>query len=140
MGGVARTHLAIEPRLSGGIVELGDRRARVRLQTVPEMVADEDGLVHGGFVFSLADYCAMLAVNEPNVVLASARMEFLAPVAVGEAIEAAAEIVSTTGRAHEVEVVVERVGDRAGVVARGEMSCLVTARHVLAPRDRAAEP
>lgn len=128
MSGEARTHLAIEPRWSGEVVEIGDGTARVRLATLPEMAADEHGLVHGGFVFSLADYAAMLAVNEPNVVLASAEVEFLGPVRVGETVEASAEVVGAGERSRRVEVLVRR-GPRE--VARGEFRCVVPRRHVL---------
>jgi acyl-coenzyme A thioesterase PaaI-like protein len=98
------------------------------------MAADDRGLVHGGFVFSAADYAAMLAVNEPNVVLASSRMSCLAPVRVGEVLEAAARTRSTEGRSHEVEVVVGVVGtgaSRAAPVATGVFRCVVTPTHVL---------
>jgi acyl-coenzyme A thioesterase PaaI-like protein len=44
------------------------------------MAADQRGLVHGGFTFGLADYAAMVAVNDPNVVLGAAEVRFLAPV------------------------------------------------------------
>jgi len=43
------------------------------------MAADARGLVHGGFTFGLADYAAMLAVNEPTVVLASAQTKLITP-------------------------------------------------------------
>jgi acyl-coenzyme A thioesterase PaaI-like protein len=48
------------------------------------MAVDDRGLVHGGFVFGLADHAAMLAVNDPNVVLGAASTRFLKPVRVGE--------------------------------------------------------
>ncbi|MFX1480190.1 MAG: hotdog domain-containing protein [Promethearchaeota archaeon] len=41
------------------------------------MIVDETGLIHGGFIFELADYCAMLTVNHPNIVLAKAEVNFL---------------------------------------------------------------
>ena len=47
------------------------------------MAADGRGLVHGGFTFGLADFAAMCAVNDPNVVLGAATCKFLAPVQVG---------------------------------------------------------
>ena len=58
----------------------------VKLKTNEKMVADEKGLIHGGFIFSVADYSAMLAVNEPTVVLAGANVKFLKPVIVGDEI------------------------------------------------------
>ena len=79
-----RTHEAIDRRLRGEPVELASGRARLVLDTVPEMAVDERGLVHGGFLFGLADHAAMLAVNHPNVVLGRGEMKFLQPVVVGE--------------------------------------------------------
>ena len=42
-------------------------RAVAALTTDPEMAADDRGLVHGSFTFGLADYAAMLAVNDPSL-------------------------------------------------------------------------
>ncbi|RMD86986.1 MAG: thioesterase, partial [Alphaproteobacteria bacterium] len=53
------THLAISPRLVGVPVSIEDGMATARLVTTAEMAADEVGLVHGGFVFGLADYAGM---------------------------------------------------------------------------------
>lgn len=127
------THLAIEPRLSGEPVVLEAGRATVRLTPGEELAADERGLVHGGFLFSAADYCAMLAVNEPNVVLAGAEMRFLAPVVVGETVLARGRAEATGERRFRVDVEVVREMDDA-VVARGIFDCVVTARHVLESR------
>ena len=49
------THHAIVRRLCGEPVEVEVGRAVVRLQTTGDMVADAQGLVHGGSVFSAAD-------------------------------------------------------------------------------------
>ena len=70
----ARTHEAIDPELCGRLVSLAEGTAVVELRTVARMAADAHGLVHGGFVFGLADHAAMLAVNHPNVVLGSASL------------------------------------------------------------------
>jgi uncharacterized protein (TIGR00369 family) len=124
-----RTHLAIDPRWSGAPVELRDGAAVVALATVPEMAADALGLVHGGFVFALADYAAMLAVNEPNVVLANAEVHFLRPVVVGERLTAEAVVEQAHGKRRRVRCTV--IGS-AGEVFRGDLACVVPARHVLA--------
>ncbi|MEN3028013.1 MAG: PaaI family thioesterase [Aquificaceae bacterium] len=79
-----RTHLEIDTSLSGEVVELYEGYARLRLRTERRMMADETGLVHGGFIFSLADFCAMATINEPTVVLAQANISFLKPVVVGD--------------------------------------------------------
>jgi acyl-coenzyme A thioesterase PaaI-like protein len=126
-----RTHTAIDPRLCGTPVALEPGTARVELETVPEMAADERGLVHGGFVFGLADYAAMLAVNHPHVVLGSAQTRYLKPVVVGERLLAAASLLEEDGRKRRVAVEVRR-GDRGGdVVMTGELLCFVPDRHVL---------
>jgi acyl-coenzyme A thioesterase PaaI-like protein len=154
-----RTHLAIDRRLCGEPLDPAATAAgtsRVGLTTVPEMAADAAGLVHGGFVFGLADHAAMLAVNHPNVVLGSAAVRFLRPVAVGERLVAAATVAETAGRRSRVTVEVRRVpdgdahgaggaggagaaagasiGETAGeTVMTGDLICFTLDRHVLAP-------
>ncbi len=98
------------------------------LPTTDVMRADERGLVHGGFIFGLADYAAMLAVNDPLVVLGSAEARFLAPVRVGEVVTAEAEVLREEGRRRAVSVAA-RVSDRA--VFRGELTTFVLDKHVL---------
>lgn len=122
------THLAIDRRLCGEVVELAPGSARVALVARPEMAADDSGLVHGGFVFGLADYAAMLAVNHPNVVLGAAEVRFLAPVAVGERLLATAEEEEEEGRRRRVRVGVRRGEEE---VFAGLFTCHVLAEHVL---------
>jgi acyl-coenzyme A thioesterase PaaI-like protein len=129
MAGVdQRTHEKIAGALCGRPVELDAGRARVVLDTSPEMAADARGLVHGGFTFGLADYAAMLAVNEPTVVLASAETKFLGPVVAGDRLEAAAEVERTEGRKRWVKVVVSRGGTP---VMEGQFLAVVPDRHIL---------
>lgn len=125
---VPNTHPSIDRRLCGEPLELGEGTARVALAALPEMAADARGLVHGGFVFGLADYAAMLAVNHPNVVLAGAEVRFLLPVVVGEQLVAEAWIEKTDGRKSRVKVEVFRDGD---TVMSGDFRCVTLARHVL---------
>ncbi len=126
-----RTHLAISQELCGRPADLSPGRARVALDAVPVMAADARGLVHGGFAFGLADHAAMLAVNDPNVVLVDAEVRFLEPVVVGDRLEADASVERADGRRREVRVVVRRGAD---VVLEGAFRCHVPDRHVL---DRA---
>lgn len=123
-----RTHEHIARNLCGELLELGPGRARVALDTAPEMAADARGLVHGGFTFGLADYAAMLAVNEPTVVLASAQTKFLGPVVVGDRVEAEAAVDRTDGRKRWVKVVVRRAG---APVFEGEFLAVVLDKHIL---------
>lgn len=130
-----QTHLQIDAALCGTVVELQPNRATVRLVASEVMRVDERGLIHGSFVFGAADYAAMLAVNDPNVVLGSAEVRFLAPIVVGDVIEATAEVESSTGREGSakankcVVVATARVGERE--VFRGTFVAFVLAQHVL---------
>jgi acyl-coenzyme A thioesterase PaaI-like protein len=92
------THLAISREWVGEPLELAPGTAVARLLTRTEMAADERGMVHGGFAFGLADYAAMLAVNDPYVVLGAAETRFLAPVRVGEVLTARAVVESAEGK------------------------------------------
>jgi uncharacterized protein (TIGR00369 family) len=123
-----KTHKKIDQSLNGIPVEIGEGRAVVKLKTNEKMVADEKGLIHGGFIFSVADYSAMLAVNEPTVVLAGANVKFLKPVIVGDEILAEGKIVENKGKKKKVEVEVKR-GEE--VVFKGEFYCVVPEKHVL---------
>lgn len=122
------THRLINRTLSGDLEKLENGYAKVRLMTTEEMRADSVGLVHGGFIFSAADFAAMAAVNEPNVVLAGAECQFLAPVRVGDEVifearvrhsEARKRNVTVTGFSHDVKIF------------RAEFKTVVTEKHVL---------
>jgi acyl-coenzyme A thioesterase PaaI-like protein len=121
------THLAISGAWVGEPLELAPGTAVARLLTRAEMAADERGLVHGGFAFGLADYAAMLAVNDPYVVLAAAETRFLAPVRVGEVLTARAVVESVEGKKRLVKCSVTT--DREVLAAT--FTCFVLPRHVL---------
>ena len=123
-----KTHPNIDPALCGSPVTLSPGHSLVQLLTLPCMAADEIGLVHGGFVFGMADYAAMLAVNDPFVVLGAAETSFLKPVRVGERLEAQASLLEEKGRKRHVEVTVRRGDD---IVFTGKFTCFVLDKHVL---------
>jgi len=123
-----RTHLRIDPRLVGAPRSQGEGRATVTLLGTEVMAADERGLVHGGFTFGLADYAAMLAVNDPFVVLGAAETRFLAPVRVGQTMTAVAVVAEQRGRKRTVDVVVS-VEERE--VMTGTFTTFVLDAHVL---------
>ena len=85
------THHLIDQELCGQPVDLQPGYCRVSFTATDRMAADDKGLVHGGFVFGLADYAAMLAVNDPHVVLGAAEVRFLKPVRIGAILSAVAE-------------------------------------------------
>lgn len=128
-----RTHKLASRRLVGEPVSIGEGVAEVRLVTTNEMIVDEYGLVHGGFTFGLADYAAMLAVNEPTVVLGQAEVKFTKPVRLGDELVARARVVASEGRKRIVEVTVQN--QKGEVVLTGTMKCYVLEKHVLAPKD-----
>jgi acyl-coenzyme A thioesterase PaaI-like protein len=128
MSASVKTHGKISAALCGRPEELREGYARVVLDASSDMAADDRGLIHGGFTFCLADYAAMLAVNEPTVVLASATTKFLGPVVAGERLEAEATLDRTDGRKRWVKVTVRR-GET--VVMEGDFMAVVPDRHIL---------
>ena len=123
-----QTHLAIDQGLCGKPHSVENGKSRVDFTALPEMAADNTGLVHGGFMFGLADYAAMLAVNHPNVVLGSADVKFLIPVRVGDTLEARASVEKKDGKKQLVDVVITK---SAETVFTGRFTCFVLDRHVL---------
>lgn len=123
-----RTHRQIDAGLCGQAEAVGEGTSRVRLTADARMAVDPRGLVHGGFVFGLADYAAMIAVNHPNVVLGAASVKFLAPVRVGDTVVADAQVTETEGRKRQVAVGV-RQGEKP--VFQGQFTCFVLDAHVL---------
>ncbi len=123
-----KTHLGIDGGLVGVVEELGPGTSRVLLAGRPDMAADDRGLIHGGFTFGLADYAAMVAVNDPNVVLGGADVRFLAPVRVGQRMVAEARVTETKGRKRSVSVAVTVDGK---AVLEGTLAAFVLDRHVL---------
>ena len=122
------THMKINNNFSGEVVEISPGHAKVVLDTIEVMRADEVGLVHGGFIFGAADFAAMAAVNEPNVVLASCTCLFLSPVRVGDSVSFIAEEHQQEGRKRTVNVkgYVYEIK-----VFEGEFKTIITDRHVL---------
>ena len=122
-----QTHTRIDPELCGRPVHLEEGLSRVTMNTTDTMRVDDLGLVHGGFVFGLADYAAMIAVNHPNVVLGGADVKFLKPIRVNESITSEAKVTKKQGRKQNVQVSVMK-GDEK--VFDGEFICFVLDKHV----------
>ena len=124
-----KTHERIDRSLCGEPVEVTEGGSVVRLACTENMAADASGLVHGGFIFGLADYAAMLSVNHPNVVLGAAETRFLKPSRVGDELVARAQDQTPQERKHLVKVEVACGED---VVFSGTFTCFVPKTHVLA--------
>ena len=123
-----KTHERIDQSLCGKPVQVEDGFSRVEMTPTANMVADDSGLIHGGFIFGLADYAAMIAVNHPNVVLGAADVKFLKPVQVGETVVAEARVSEPAGKKHVVPVTVVRNDEP---VFEGTCTCFVLDQHVL---------
>ena len=123
------THQGINRECFGTPVYLEEGESRVELQTIGSMAVDEMGLVHGGYIFGLADYAAMISVNHPNVVLGSSEVKFLKPVRAGETVIATATAEARQGKKQLVAVAVTRNDE---VVFSGTFTCFVLDKHVLA--------
>ncbi len=123
------THQAIDQFLCGHPLEVESGHSKVELNTLPSMAADASGLVHGGFIFSLADYAAMIAVNHPNVVLGAADVKFLKPVRVGDTVLAEARLQEVQGKKHWVAV---SVVQNEETVFQGMFTCFVLDQHIFA--------
>lgn len=121
------THLGISSEWVGEPVSLSPGHAVVQLKTRSEMVADDLGLVHGGFAFGLADYAAMLAVNDPYVVLGSAQTKFIAPVKIGDLMVATAEVIEESGKKRQVKCSIST----DVLVFEGIFTCFVLPKHIL---------
>lgn len=123
------THLDIDHSLCGKVVKLEEGYAEVLLHTTQGMRADAQGLIHGGFIFGMADYAAMCAVNDPCVVLGSANSKFVSAVQMGDAVWCKAQVISEKGK-KRVLIVEAYVDDI--LVFEGDFTTFVLEKHVLA--------
>ena len=123
-----QTHERINQDLCGEVIKMEHGYVELRLTTTPEMVADDVGLIHGGFIFSSADYAAMLAVNERNVVLVASDCQFLSPVKFHDEVNFVARVRHKEGRKRNVHVEAFVLDIK---VFEGEFKTVITERHVL---------
>ncbi|WP_457744546.1 PaaI family thioesterase [Sulfurimonas sp.] len=122
------THEKINQNLCGDIMKLEEGYVELKLETLPEMLADEVGLIHGGFIFSAADYAAMLAVNERNVVLVGSDCQFLSPVKLHDEVNFIAKVRQKEGRKRNVHVKAFVLDIK---VFEGEFKTVITEKHIL---------
>ena len=125
---LVQTHERINQTLCGEIVKIELGYVEVRLTTIAEMLADDIGLIHGGFIFGAADYAAMLAVNEKNVVLVASDCQFLSPVKLHDEVNVIARVRQKEGRKRNVHVEAFVFDIK---VFEGEFKTVITEKHVL---------
>jgi acyl-coenzyme A thioesterase PaaI-like protein len=99
------THLKINKNYCGVLMEMNEGYAKVLLSTIEEMGVDELGMIHSGFIFGAANYCAVMAINHPNVVLTWSDCRFLVPIDIGKEVIFEAEALHTSTKKREVKVV-----------------------------------
>jgi uncharacterized protein (TIGR00369 family) len=125
-----KTHVLTSKKLVGSVISIKNDRATVTLKITKEMVVDSFNLTHGGFVFGLADYAAMVAINEPTVVLGKAEVKFIKPVIINEELTAKATI---SERINEKKIVVnvQVFNQKDELVFEGNFVCFVLEKHIL---------
>jgi len=123
-----QTHEKINQNLCGEVIKMEEGYVELSLETIPDMLADEVGLIHGGFIFGAADYAAMLAVNERNVVLVASDCQFLSPVKLHDVVDVVAKVRHKEGRKRNVHVKAFVLDIK---VFEGEFKTVITDKHVL---------
>ncbi len=124
------THLLVSKKLIGSVISIGNDCATVKLTITKEMIVDTYNLSHGGFVFGLADYAAMVAINKPTVVLGKATTKFLKPVVLNDEVTAVATI-SENSNEKKVIVSVAVKNQKHELVFEGEFVCFILEKHIL---------
>jgi acyl-coenzyme A thioesterase PaaI-like protein len=122
------THERINQGMCGEIMKHEIGYVELRLETLHEMLADDIGLIHGGFIFSAADYAAMAAVNEKNVVLVASDCQFLSPVKYHDEVNFIAKVRHKEGRKRNVHVEGYVLEIK---VFEGEFKTVITDKHIL---------
>lgn len=125
---ILQTHNKIKSDFSGKITKIKKGLVELTLETTTDMLADEMGLIHGGFIFGAADYAAMAAVNERNVVLVASDSQFLSPVKLGNSVDFIAKVRQKEGRKRNVSVIGKVLDIK---VFEGVFKTVITERHVL---------
>lgn len=125
---ILKTHENINRDLCGEIMRIEQGYVELRLTTSSEMLADDQGLIHGGFIFGAADFAAMAAVNEKNVVLVGSETHFLSPVKFGDEINFVARVRHKEGKKRNVYVEAHVLDIK---IFHGEFRTVITEKHVL---------
>ncbi|MDX9813306.1 MAG: hotdog domain-containing protein [Sulfurimonas sp.] len=123
-----KTHLSINQELCGEIEYMDNFMVKLKLETTYDMLAEENGLIHSGFIFGAADYAAMAVVNDKNVVLVASDCQFLSPVRMGDTVNFKAKVRHKEGRKRNVHVIGEVMDIK---VFDGEFKTVITENNIL---------
>ncbi len=128
-----KTHLLASKEWVGEVTKIEEGKcAEVVLVADEKMRVDARGLIHGGFTFGLADYAAMVTVNDPFVVLVTSNVKFIKPVVVGDKLTAKSKVTEVKGS--KKTVFCEVFNQHTEKVFEGEFLCVSLEKHVLEMR------
>ncbi|OCS31932.1 thioesterase [Campylobacter fetus subsp. venerealis LMG 6570 = CCUG 33900] len=96
---------AINTIFNGSIIDAKQNYSKTVLKTNNDMVYDDEGLIHSGFIFSAADWSAQVAVNQPFSVTIGSKVSFFAPAKVGDIIEFEAHAYFDESKKREIKVI-----------------------------------
>jgi len=122
------THDRVKNNICGNIIELKKGYAKTSLLTTEDMVSDDLGLIHSGFIYNAADYTAAVAVNEQNTIVIGSHFKFLAPAKIHDLIIFEAKAKFEDSRKREIKVV-GKINDIK--VFDGIFHAVVLEKHIL---------
>ncbi|RDU64095.1 PaaI family thioesterase [Helicobacter sp. MIT 14-3879] len=94
----------INKELCGEIAEIEPNKAIVKFTPSEKMIIDDSMIIHYGFVFSSASFCAMAAVNKPNSMIIYSEVKFLSPIELGNEVTFKANSLQSDLKKREVLV------------------------------------
>ena len=119
---------SINTTICGNIIEIGENRAVLQLKITPELIADSEGLAHGGFIYSAGAYVAQAAINKKNTSIIGSKTSFFAPAKVGDVLTYEANAKFDNSKKREV-LVTAMIRDIS--VFEATYQVLVTEEHIL---------
>lgn len=118
----------LDSGICGELVKISDLHAETVLKTDDRMVADDYGLVHPGFVFSAASFCAIAAINDPNAIVVTSESKFLSPIEKGNELHFFAKVLQNDTKKREVKVTGTLLGLK---IFEGMFDVAVFDKHIL---------
>lgn len=100
-----KTHPKLSENYAGTLLSISKNQATVTLKPTHDMTVDDFGLIHNGFIFGAAEYAAIAAINEENLVIIGSHTKFFAPVKLGDTIIFEAKGRYEEARKREVTVI-----------------------------------
>ena len=123
-----QSHTSIYEKYSGKVERVKEGFAEVHLEIIENMLADQIGLVHNGYIFSSASFAAAISVNEKYGFVIGSITHFLTPVREHDIVIFKAKSKHKIGRKRVVDVV-GRVLDIKVFI--GQFTVTVMDKHIL---------